>query len=70
MWLAPNLMTFLGFMLLVVQMSVLIYYDPYYNAAYMPEAFPTWVWIFSMFAQFFSHTLGLYFVLFMLSMVT
>jgi len=39
-------------------MGVLIYFDPYYYAAYMPDSFPIWVWIFSMFAQFFSHTLG------------
>ncbi|CAK8697949.1 ethanolaminephosphotransferase 1-like [Clavelina lepadiformis] len=56
-WLAPNVMTILGFLLLVVQMFVFIWYDPVFAAA--PDKFliPHWVWYFSVVAQFFSHTL-------------
>ena len=60
-------MTFVGFLLLALQVVILIYYDPYYDAAQMPDAIPTWVWVFSMFAQFFSHTLGENFALVILS---
>lgn len=59
-WLAPNLMTFTGFMLLVIQYVILCCYDPVYNAVNPIEhtsTIPQWVWWFSFFAQFFSHTL-------------
>ena len=45
-------------MLLCVQAGILMYYDPYYEAAAAVNSIPTWVWAFSAFAQFFSHTLG------------
>lgn len=60
-WVAPNLMTFCGFMLLVLQTVVLIWYDPYWlaSASEFPEypAIPSWVWWLCCFTQFFSHTL-------------
>lgn len=59
MWLAPNLMTLAGFLLLVMQTGVLAYYDPYFVAVYTENAIPVWIWILSMLAQFLSHTLGM-----------
>ncbi|XP_014674567.1 PREDICTED: ethanolaminephosphotransferase 1-like [Priapulus caudatus] len=60
-WLAPNLMTFTGFLLLVVNFVVLSYYDFHffassdYNPDYLPV--PGWVWLFCAFTNFFAHTL-------------
>ncbi|XP_039256885.2 ethanolaminephosphotransferase 1-like [Styela clava] len=60
-WVAPNLMTFSGFLLLVLQTAVLTFYDPYWYASasefteYPP--IPAWVWWLCVFTQFFSHTL-------------
>ena len=54
-------MTFGGFLLLVLQYAVLSFYDPVYDAVKQDSSIvviPTWVWWFSLFAQFFSHTLG------------
>jgi len=59
-WVAPNVMTFGGFLLLVLQYAVLSFYDPVYDAVKQDSSIvviPTWVWWFSLFAQFFSHTL-------------
>nr|XP_002125974.2 ethanolaminephosphotransferase 1 [Ciona intestinalis] len=59
-WLAPNVMTFGGFVLLILQYILLWYFDPTYYASTADIAYPpipTWVWWFSLFAQFFSHTL-------------
>uniref|UniRef100_H2Y793 Selenoprotein I n=1 Tax=Ciona savignyi TaxID=51511 RepID=H2Y793_CIOSA len=59
-WVAPNLMTFAGFVLLICQYILLWYYDPTYKASTDDPNFPnipTWVWWVSFFAQFFSHTL-------------
>lgn len=60
-WVAPNLLTFSGFMLLVLQTLVLIFYDPHWRATAdeYPEypSIPTWVWGLCFCTQFFSHTL-------------
>nr|CAB3265959.1 ethanolaminephosphotransferase 1 [Phallusia mammillata] len=55
-WLAPNVLTISGFLLLVMQFVLLSIYDPFYVTA-KEGSFPSWVWWFSAFAQFFSHTL-------------
>lgn len=61
-WVAPNLLTFSGFMLLVLQTVVLTFYDPYWlaTAVEYPEypSIPPWVWWLCFCTQFFSHTLG------------
>jgi len=58
-WVAPNLMTFSGFILLLSQYILLCVYDPTYISITQTTAstIPLWVWWFSFFAQFFSHTL-------------
>jgi len=61
LWLAPNLMTFVGFLFLVANFFILTYYDPHFLAASggPPGAYyiPQWVWYFCAASQFLAHTL-------------
>lgn len=58
-WIAPNLLTLSGFLFLIAQSLLLAYYDPTFDASNpgSPAPVPKWVWWFSAFAQFASHTL-------------
>ena len=69
-WLAPNLMTFVGFVLLVANFFVLSFYDFHFTASSAPlndaqifdslvslTHIPSWVWLFCAFGQFVAHTL-------------
>ena len=62
LWVAPNLLTFTGFLMLLVNFGVMTYYDPHFYAASndFPEhpAIPNWVWLLGAFNNFMSHTLG------------
>jgi len=59
-WLAPNLMTFVGFLLLVANFFVLTFYDPDFLASSggkETNLIPGWVWLFCFLSQFLAHTL-------------
>ncbi|CAF1109930.1 unnamed protein product [Adineta ricciae] len=53
-WFAPNLMTFLGFLLLVFNFVMFSYYDFYFTEAL---ALPRWIWLVAALCQFCSHQL-------------
>ena len=63
MWLAPNVMTFVGWVLTVAIFLVLSYYDPYIvaggsrNDLHKHYHIPQWIWIYIAFAHFAAHTL-------------
>ena len=63
-WLAPNVLTLSGFLLLVLQFSLFTYYDPYFYASddthpeYPPV--PSWLWVLAANCMFWAHTLGNY----------
>ncbi|KAJ8306027.1 hypothetical protein KUTeg_016572 [Tegillarca granosa] len=60
-WLAPNLLTLIGFMQLIMNVCLMTYYDPHFYAAsrdhpeYPPV--PNWVWLVCAINNFLSHTL-------------
>jgi len=59
-WLAPNLMTFVGFLLLVANFFLLTFYDPNFlvsSGGDNPHQIPSWVWLFCFLSQFLAHTL-------------
>jgi len=53
-WFAPNLMTFLGFLLLVFNFVMFSYYDFYFTESLV---LPKWIWLVAAFCQFCSHQL-------------
>ena len=61
---APNLMTFAGFLLLVANFFLLTFFDPHFfstsggdeNSALL-YAIPAWAWYFCAASQFLAHTL-------------
>ncbi|CAF2474109.1 unnamed protein product [Rotaria sp. Silwood2] len=53
-WFAPNLMTFLGFLLLVVNFIIFSYYDFHFTESI---ALPQWIWLVAAICQFCSHQL-------------
>ncbi|XP_052776348.1 ethanolaminephosphotransferase 1-like isoform X2 [Mya arenaria] len=61
MWVAPNVLTLTGFLLLVFNFLVMIYYDlDFYGASLDHPEFPpvpNWVWLLCAFNNFMSHTL-------------
>ncbi|KAK7490458.1 hypothetical protein BaRGS_00018244 [Batillaria attramentaria] len=61
LWVAPNLLTFSGFLLLVVNFVLMTYYDPHFNASSRdhPESppIPDWVWLVAAICNFLAHTL-------------
>uniref|UniRef100_A0A7M4FA61 Selenoprotein I n=1 Tax=Crocodylus porosus TaxID=8502 RepID=A0A7M4FA61_CROPO len=57
-WVAPNLLTFSGFVMLLINYFLLSFYDWDYTASgTSPGSIPTWVWLFSAFATFCAYTL-------------
>lgn len=61
LWVAPNLLTFTGFLLLLLSFTVMTYYDPHFYASCRdhPEhpPIPNWVWLMGAINNFMSHTL-------------
>jgi len=59
MWLAPNLLTFVGFLFTVANWVLLTHYDYYYYASSSgyPHV-PDWVWLACAINHFLAHTLG------------
>jgi len=53
-WFAPNLMTFIGFLLLVVNFVIFSIYDFYFTESL---AIPSWIWLVAAICQFCSHQL-------------
>ncbi|CAF3881954.1 unnamed protein product [Rotaria magnacalcarata] len=53
-WFAPNLMTFLGFLLLVFNFLIFSYYDFDFTESL---ALPSWIWLVAAICQFCSHQL-------------
>ncbi|XP_077408067.1 ethanolaminephosphotransferase 1 [Vanacampus margaritifer] len=57
-WLAPNLITFTGFMFLVVNFLMLAFYDYDFNASAVGHAHvPSWVWVTAGIFNFLAYTL-------------
>jgi len=61
MWIAPNVLTFAGFLLLIVKFFMFTYYDAYFYASddSHPEypSVPQWVWIAAALCMFWAHQL-------------
>ena len=61
-WIAPNVLTFSGFLLLVLQFGILAHYDfNFYASALNYPSYPpipNYVWLVSAFCLFAAHTLG------------
>lgn len=61
MWIAPNVLTFAGFLLLVLQFFIFTLYDNYFYASddthpeYSP--LPNWIWLFAACCMFWAHQL-------------
>ena len=62
LWVAPNLLTLSGFLMLVFNFVLMTYYDPHFYASSRdhPEfpPIPNWVWLVAAICNFLSHTLG------------
>ncbi|KAG5277163.1 hypothetical protein AALO_G00114270 [Alosa alosa] len=57
-WLAPNLITFTGFMFLVLNFLILSYYDfDFYASAQLHVHVPSWVWVTAGLFNFLAYTL-------------
>ena len=60
-WLAPNVLTFVGFLLSVINALIISYYDYYFFASSVSKAefppIPSWVWLFCAINHFLAHTL-------------
>jgi len=62
MWIAPNVLTFAGFLLLVLQFFIFTYYDNYFYASdvthpeYLPV--PNITWLIAALCMFWAHQLG------------
>ncbi|GFO18909.1 ethanolaminephosphotransferase 1-like [Plakobranchus ocellatus] len=61
LWVAPNLLTFSGFLLLLLSFAVMTYYDPHFYASCRDHPdhppIPNWVWLMGAINNFMSHTL-------------
>ncbi|KAL8576505.1 hypothetical protein ACOMHN_003063 [Nucella lapillus] len=61
LWIAPNLLTLTGFLMLVFNFILVTYYDPHFYASSRdhPEypQTPNWVWLVAAIGNFLSHTL-------------
>lgn len=59
-WIAPNLLTFTGFLLTIVNFILIGYYDFDFKAAndYNKNVIPNWVWIVASINIFVAYTLG------------
>uniref|UniRef100_A0A8V0XR70 Ethanolaminephosphotransferase 1 n=1 Tax=Gallus gallus TaxID=9031 RepID=A0A8V0XR70_CHICK len=58
LWIAPNLLTFSGFIMILVNYFLISFYDWDYTASgTSPGRVPTWVWLFSAFTTFCAYAL-------------
>ncbi|XP_068788867.1 ethanolaminephosphotransferase 1 isoform X4 [Struthio camelus] len=58
LWIAPNVLTFSGFVMILVNYFLISFYDWDYTASgTSPGLVPTWVWVFSAFTTFCAYTL-------------
>nr|XP_056710899.1 ethanolaminephosphotransferase 1-like [Euleptes europaea] len=58
LWIAPNLLTLTGFLMILIHCFILSIYDWDYTASGSSPGFiPTWVWGFGAFATFFAYSL-------------
>ncbi|XP_064363641.1 ethanolaminephosphotransferase 1-like isoform X3 [Dromaius novaehollandiae] len=58
LWIAPNVLTFSGFVMILVNYFLISFYDWDYTASgTSPGLVPTWVWLFSSFTTFCAYTL-------------
>ncbi|GAB0182493.1 ethanolaminephosphotransferase 1 [Grus japonensis] len=58
LWIAPNLLTFSGFVMILFNYFLISFYDWDYTASgTSPGLVPTWVWLFSAFTTFCAYTL-------------
>ncbi|XP_061454360.1 ethanolaminephosphotransferase 1-like [Rhineura floridana] len=58
LWIAPNLLSFTGFMMILINYFILSFYDwDYTTSGSSPGFIPTWVWIFCAFATFCAYAL-------------
>lgn len=61
LWLAPNVLTFVGFLLLLCNYMIMTYYDLEFYASSNDHpqysSIPNWVWLICAFNNFLSHTL-------------
>ncbi|XP_067146538.1 cholinephosphotransferase 1-like isoform X4 [Apteryx mantelli] len=58
LWIAPNVLTFSGFVMILVNYFLISFYDWDYTASgTSPGLVPTWVWLFSAFTTFCAYTL-------------
>uniref|UniRef100_A0A8C0ZEA3 Ethanolaminephosphotransferase 1 n=1 Tax=Cyanistes caeruleus TaxID=156563 RepID=A0A8C0ZEA3_CYACU len=59
LWIAPNLLTFSGFVMILFNYFLISFYDWDYTASgTSPGLVPTWVWLFSAFTTFCAYALG------------
>lgn len=56
-WIAPNILTLVGFLFLVSQTIVFAHFDPTFQAGGVSSTMPKWVWFYGAFAHFMAHTL-------------
>ena len=61
-WVAPNLLTFTGWLMVMFNFALLSYYDPDYLTSYntvgvVRPPIPRWVWLFCGVSHFISYTL-------------
>lgn len=62
MWIAPNLITFSGFLLTIANFLLIGYYDYGFTAANDKEhPIPSWVWLVASINIFLAYTLGMTF---------
>ncbi|NXA45387.1 EPT1 Ethanolaminephosphotransferase, partial [Nothocercus julius] len=58
LWIAPNVLTFSGFVMILINYFLLSFYDWDYTASgTSPGLVPTWVWLFSAFTTFCAYAL-------------
>lgn len=59
-WIAPNVLTFTGFLLTIVNFLLIGFYDFDFNAAndHTRKVIPDWVWMVASFNIFLAYTLG------------
>lgn len=62
LWVAPNVLTFAGWLLVVTNFALFTYYDYDFHTTsndlgLVRKPIPSWVWVFCGVGQFLSHTL-------------
>lgn len=64
MWVAPNVLTFVGFLITIATFVILSYYDVNFYASSRDHpsysSIPNWVFLLAAFSVFIAYTLGLF----------